>query len=189
MSLRTIISEREDKALRNNIRNAFAMLTNADIQQVCSALANADPGSTAAMIVELIGPETDRIATILPELWGPNTLSDPEVAGAVVVGAAKMKGVEKPTKDDVRKAVGSIQLPPQEQKNMADTVERVAESAMTWGLAARLLADIALHVAGKKLIMLRAASRIPFLTKALATAGGAIFGAERALPLPPMSGD
>jgi hypothetical protein len=189
MSLRSLISDREDHELKRAIRNAFALLPNMDIQHVCSALADTDPGAAAAMIIELVGPESDRVAAILPTLWEPGTLSDPEIASAVVVGAAKMKGTEKPTKDDVRKALGALALPPQDTKAASDTLQNVAESAVTWGLTFRLLGDVALSLLSRKLIALRVASRIPFLAKTAATLGGVIFGAERALPLPPVGSE
>jgi hypothetical protein len=182
MSIRSLLNEREDHTLKRSIRNAFALLTNAEIQQVCSELTNLEAGTSAAMIIELVGPEATRVASILPTLWEPAALADGEIASKVVVAAAGIKGSPVPRKEDVRRAIDNLDLSPADKSAAVQSIEKVAVSALDWALIGKFLGDITVAILARKFPMLRVASRIPFGIRAAGAVAGAAVGVERALP-------
>lgn len=194
MSLSAIHQHEEDKTLKQAIRNAFALLTDADIFRVCEALANGSPSAATASIIEIVGPESGRVAALLPALWSPLTLADEPIAAKVVVAATAFKGRGAPTKEELKKAVDTFASTPEEARAAHIDIERTAASAIEWGFAGKLIADLAISFLTKRLPMLKFATRLPFGIRAAGLLGGATYGAAREasregapLPLPPKS--
>jgi hypothetical protein len=182
MSLRDLAENVENKSLQRSVMNAFALLNDLEILQVCEAITNMSASAAADTIIELVGPESARAASVLPGRWAPASLADLEIASKVVVAAAIFKGKGAPSKDDLKRAIEALALSPAEKQAAHVDVEKVAESGLTWGLFGRLLADGVIAILAKRIPLLRFAPRSQFLLKAAATAVGGAIGVERALP-------
>jgi hypothetical protein len=189
MSLRDLAENAENKTLLRSVMNAFALLNDLEILQVCESITSMSSSAAADTIIELVGPESARAASVLPGLWAPASLADLEVASKVVVAAAGFKGKSSPSKDDLRKAIDALALSPAEKQAAHVDMEKVAESGLTWGLFGRLLADGVIAILARRIPLLRFAPRTQFLLKSAATAVGGAIGVERALPPGSYSGE
>jgi hypothetical protein len=188
MSLADLNRREDDKRLRCAIQNAFALLTDSEILEVCTELSGSSPASASAAIINLVGPESGRVGALLPAQWAPNVLADQDVAAMVLTSIGKNAGATSASKDDVAKTVNTLPITPEEGKAIISNLDKEVTGALDWALVGRLLSQVVIAVASKKLPMLKYAGRSQALIKGIGTAAGAAYGFGHnmpSLPLPP----
>lgn len=178
MSLRDIADRREDHRLKAAILNCFALLTDEDILRVCDAIGQMSGPGAASTIIGLLGPESARVATILPAMWAPATLASESIAAQLVTAAGNFRGKDGPSKAELHKAVDALELSPSEKQSVHIDVEKTAVSALDWAFLGRMLASGVVAILQRRLPMLKYAENIPALIRGIGTVGGAIYGAE-----------
>jgi hypothetical protein len=198
MGLRNLAERAHDQTLKRALLNAFALLTDQEIYQVCENLAGAAPDTAAATIIDLLGPEGDRVAVMLPGIWAPGVLADSAIAAQVLTASASFKGKRGPSKDELKKAIDSVGLSPIETEAAHIDIEKVGVSALEWGGAGIILSNILISLLSKGIPAMRFATKIPRLIRAVGALGAAGYGAASSaveqqsrppLPLPPRGND
>jgi hypothetical protein len=176
MSLRELAAANANKALKTTVLNCFALATDAEIYALCLAISEMSPASAADALVTLLGPESARVASVLPALWGPATLSDVAVATKLLMAAGAFKDKSVPNADDIKKTLEALQVPAHEAQAIHHDLEKTASSAIDFGFIGRLLGQGAIMLVQRALPELKYATRIPAFIRTIATLGGAAFG-------------
>lgn len=179
MSLRDLAEHARDKQLKCAFRNAFAILTNAEIYAVCEAMSGMSPAAAADTIIELLGPEEERVATLIPATWGAGDLADRDVAAKLLAASASYVG-KPPTKDDAKKTADALPLTQEEKQDLEKDIEHSVLGAVDWGMVGLVLSKVAIAVVAKRLPILRFAPNSQAIIKGVGTVAGAAFGAYRA---------
>jgi len=178
MSLRTLAAQASDRSLRAAILNSFALLTDAQIFEVCTEICGMTPAAASDTIIDLLGPESARVASILPSMWAPASLADADIASKVVIAAGNFATQSTTTKAQVEKALSALDLTAQERHSVHIDLEKTAVSAIDFAMIGRLLASGVVALLQRRVPMLKYAENIPGLIRLAGTAAGAAFGAR-----------
>lgn len=136
MGLADITREDEDARLREDIENAFSLLSDVSILRVATALSGASPSSIVATIIHIIGPEDVRVASVLPAMIAPLTMADPAIAAQAVAALSHLAGQPKPTQADVKATIDKLKRSGAPGLTTKD-VEHAVGNIVEWsGLAA-----------------------------------------------------
>jgi hypothetical protein len=188
MSLADLNKREEDRNLRLAIQNAFALLTDEQILMVTTELSGTSPTGAAAAIISLVGPESNRVAALLPTQWAPGVLADQDVAAMVMTSIGKNASAATASKDDVVRTINTLPITAEEGKAIVSNLDKEVTGALDWALVGRLLSQVAIAVVSRKLPMLKYAGRSQAIIKGIGTVAGAAYGFGHnmpELPLPP----
>jgi len=179
MSLASILERGEDHALKCDIRNSFAMLTDAGIARVCHALTMMSSAAATDAVIAIVGEQNGRAAALIPTLFGGKELADPEVAAKLFTGMAIVVGQPLASSKEVKAAIDAVPVPAPDKVDALTTIERQGTNAIEWAFVGRLLGTAATALLSRYLPILRYATVAPSIIKGAGTVAGAVFGATR----------
>lgn len=179
MSLTDILRHADDKALKGDLRNAFALLTDDGILRVTEALSGMSPAAAASSIITIVGPQEGRVAALIPTLFAGHDLAEADTAAMVFTGVASHIGQTSVSKAEAKAAVQAIPIPEPDKRETIESIERHAMNTLDYALVGRLVAGGLIAVASRYLPILRSAPVSQGIIKGAGTIAGAIFGATQ----------